>query len=212
MNKRTKGALAMVLAGSVTFSVINAMLDDQPSKRIAKEIALTISGIQKKAGVINQAEKTTKDQTPKMNGKDVQSKLSSNASAFQADNQQNNENFTENTTTNSANTDRTTTTAPAATTLIATTIKAPKTTTIPAATATNITSETSTTGTDPTSKSTTTIPTTTRTSTTNANATTTTSTTSTTTSHGQQVSQAAKEKAASHQDKKVNNGKKFNSL
>jgi hypothetical protein len=212
MNKRTKGALAMVLAGSVTFSVINALLDDQPSKRIAKEIALTISGIQKKADVINQAEKTAKDQTPTTNVKDVETKLSHNISAFQADIQQNKGKLTKRTTTNSANTDTTTTKTPAATTLIATSIKAPKTTAIPAATGTNTPSEATTTipvmtGTDTTGKSTTTIPTTTGTSATNQ-----TTTTTTTTNHGQQVSQAQKEKAASHQDKRGNNGKKFNSL
>lgn len=211
MNKRAKGAFAMVLAGSVTFSVINALLDDQPSKQIAKAIAATISEHQKKADVLNQAEKTVKDQAQATNVKDEQTKLSPNVSAYQADIQQNREKSTERTTTNSTNTDMTTTTTPAAT-FIATSIKAPETTTttIPATTGTNTTSKASTTtsppatGTNTTSKSTTTKPTTTGSSATNQ-----TTTPTTTTNHGQQVSQTVK---ASHQDKKVNNGKKFNSL
>jgi DNA primase len=212
MNKRAKGAFAMVLAGSVTFSVINALLDDQPSKQIAKAIAATISEHQKKADVLKQAEKTVKDQAQATYVKDEQTKLSPNVSAYQADIQQNREKSPERTTTNSADLDTTTTTTSAATTFIATSIKAPETTTttIPTTTGTNTTSKASTTtsppatGTNTTSKSTTTKPTTTGSSATNQ-----TTTPTTTTNHGQQVSQTVK---ASHQDKKVNNGKKFNSL
>ena len=70
MNKLTKGALAMVLAGSVTFSVTNALLADQPLKRLAKQIALPISADRKQADVINHAEKKVKLQTPAANVKD----------------------------------------------------------------------------------------------------------------------------------------------
>ncbi len=58
MNKRTKGALAMVLAESITFSVTNALLGDQSSKRLVEEKALTTSENPKKSDVINQLEKT----------------------------------------------------------------------------------------------------------------------------------------------------------
>jgi hypothetical protein len=38
MNKRIKGALAMVLAGAVTFSVTNNLLGDQAIKKIRKKV------------------------------------------------------------------------------------------------------------------------------------------------------------------------------
>lgn len=188
MKKINKGALAMVLAGSVTFSVVTALLTDQSSKHLAEENVLTISEDQQKADVIKQPEKTVKDQTPATNVKDVQTKPSHNISVSQTDIQQNKEQFTKTTAINSANTDTTATTAPAAATRIAPSIQAPTTTanTIPAATGNNPTSETKTT-----------TPTTTTTPATTA------------TNHGQQVSQAVKEKTVSHQDKKETNGKKF---
>ncbi|MDR7240784.1 hypothetical protein [Neobacillus drentensis] len=70
MNKLTKGALAMVFAGSVTFSVTNALLADQPLKRLAKQIALPISADRKHADVVNHAEKKVKVQTPVANVND----------------------------------------------------------------------------------------------------------------------------------------------
>lgn len=48
MNTITKGAIAMVLAGSVTFSVAHTLLGDQSTIRLAEENAATISGDPKK--------------------------------------------------------------------------------------------------------------------------------------------------------------------
>lgn len=58
MNKLTKGAFAMVLAGAVTFSVTNALLVHPVSKRLAKETAFTITGDQKKSGCYQTSRKT----------------------------------------------------------------------------------------------------------------------------------------------------------
>jgi hypothetical protein len=206
MNKLTKGALAMVLAGSLTFSITNALLVHQSSKRLAEENALTISGVQKKADVINPAEKTVIDQKPTTNGKGVQTKLSHNIAAFQvalknknksdmtiASVQQNTEKSTERTTTNPAYTNTTQTTTPAATSIPVTSAKAPPTS-IPVTSAKA----------PPTTTPVTSVkapPITTGANTTIA--------TTATTNHGQQVSQAAKEKTASHRDKKENNPKKM---
>ncbi|RID89139.1 hypothetical protein D1953_00780 [Peribacillus asahii] len=128
MNKLTKGALAMVLAGSVTFSIANVLLVDQSSKRLIKEKDLTISEVPKRSDVINQGEKTAKDQTSATNVKDVQTKPSHNTAAFQAAiknrsesdttlvaSHQNTERSTGKTITNSANTNTAITTMSAAT-------------------------------------------------------------------------------------------------
>lgn len=186
MNKRTKGALAMVLVGSLTFSVTNALLAHQSSKRLGEEKALTILGYQKK---------TVKDQTPITNRKDVQTKLSHNINAFQVSLKNKNKNdivvaviqqntriSTVRTTTNPAHMNATRIITSAETTIPLTDAKAPRTTipvTSPKATSTTTTSTTM-----------------------GTNRTNTTSAKTTTTNHGQQVSQAAKENAASHQDKK----------
>ena len=232
MKKLTKGALAMVLAGAVTFSVTNALLVGQSTKRLAEENALTISGDHKKADVINQAEKTVKDQIQTTNGKDVQTKLSYNTAAFQvalknrnksnmtiAAIQQNPEKLTKTTITNLAYKNETTTATPAVATIPVTSAKVPLTTTTPTTTGAKTTTTPATTGTKTTTTPTTTgAKTTTTPTTTGANTTTTTPTTTgtnttttstTTTNHGQQVSQVVKEKAASHKDKKVNNEKKM---
>jgi|GEM_PF-2796060 len=164
MNKLTKGALAMVLAGSVTFSIANVLLVDQSSKRLIKEKDLTISEVPKRSDVINQGEKTAKDQTSATNVKDVQTKPSHNTAAFQAAiknrsesdttlvaSHQNTERSTGKTITNSANTntaittmsaatrgkEATTTTTSTTTATNATRAKAPTTTTAPAKTRTN---------------------------------------------------------------------------
>ncbi len=84
MNTLTKGALAMVLAGSVTFSFTNSWLIEQSSKFLTKENAFILSKVQKKVDVISQKEKTVKDQTPTANVKDDQSKLSQDIPASQA--------------------------------------------------------------------------------------------------------------------------------
>ena len=53
MNKLTKGALAMVLMGSITFSVTNALFADHSSKQVAQASAITNSNDQKKADDTN---------------------------------------------------------------------------------------------------------------------------------------------------------------
>lgn len=142
MEKLTKGALAMVLAGSVTFSVTNALLVDESSKRLTKDNALIISGVQKKAEVIDHEEKTVKDQTPTSNGKDGQTKISHDIPASQeafrdksdiaiADIQQDMEKISKSTTTN-----------PAVKKVTVTSIKAPTRTTASKATGTKTTSVT----------------------------------------------------------------------
>ncbi|MGG3466086.1 hypothetical protein ABES02_00655 [Neobacillus pocheonensis] len=189
MNKLTKGALSMVLAGSVTFSIANALLVHPSTIRVAKQNALTISEEPKKAEVI--AEKTVKAQPPTTNTKPVETKLSQNIAAVSLKNtnksgmtvatiQQNTESTSNRTTTISANT--------SATKSPATSAKAPATT--------STTTGTNTTSTPPPKPSTPT-------------GTNTTASTTTATNHGQEVSQAAKEKAASNRDKNENNGKKM---
>ena len=232
MNKLTKGALAMVLAGSVTFSITNALLGGQSTKRLVEDTALAISVHPKKADVINRAEKAVKDQTPTTTAKDVQSKLSSNIVALENENksdraittiQQNPEYLTARTTTKPANKNTTTTTTSAATTgksTATTTTTSPTTrtntasgtTTIPAtsrkAPTTTTTSPTTRTN---TASGTTTIPATsgkasTATAASPAAGTNAASAATTKNNKGQQVSQAAKENAA-NRDKKENNGK-----
>jgi hypothetical protein len=260
MNKLTKGAFAMVLAGSVTFSVTNALLADQPLKRLTKAIALPVSGDQKKADVISKAEKTMKEQTPTTNVKDGQTKLSHKQVAYKnitkpviaiKANKQNTIKLSKSTTTIGASTDEATTatiaskptetttkrktTTTVATTKPATNAKAP-TTTKPATNAkAPTTTKPATSAKAPTTtKPATSVkaPTTTK-LTTSAKAPTTTkpatsakaptitkpatkptgsntkTETTTTTNRGQQVSQEAKEKAASHREQKENNVNKM---
>lgn len=212
MNTLTKGALAMVLAGSVTFSVTNALLVDPSSKRLTEENALTVTGDQNEGDKITKAEKTVKDQTPTTNVEDSETKLSHDIPASQVTFKNKNQNdmavdpIQQNTkksskriATNPASINETTTTTSTATTTRTTSIKAPTTTTASKPT-----------GTTETSVATTPAPTTKPATSTKAPATTTTSapgTNTTITNRGQEVSQAAKEKAASNRDKKENNGK-----
>lgn len=224
MNKLTKGAFAMVLAGSVTFSVTNALLADQPLKRLAKAIALPVSGDQKKAEVISKAEKTMKEQTPTTNVKDGQTKLSHNQVAYKninksviaiKANKQNTIKLSKSTTTIGASTNEATTakiaskptgtttkrktTTTVATTKPATSAKAP-TTTKPVTSAKVPTATKPTTGAKaPTTAKPATKPTGSNTKT----------ATTTTTNRGQQVSQEAKEKAASNRIQKENNVNKM---
>ncbi|MGG3562085.1 hypothetical protein ABES03_10825 [Neobacillus rhizosphaerae] len=189
MKKLTKGALTMVLAGAVTFSVTNALLATPPAKQLKEKIASTITGDRKITDVTK--EKTVEVQTPTTNVKDRQTKISHNIDSFQValKNRNKSDRFiaanqpnTKESITNPAKANATTTTTPAAPTIPATSTK----TTTP----TN-TSMTPTSTTTPT--------------TTGAN----TPSTTTPSNYGQEVSQAAKEKAASRQDKKENNGKKM---
>jgi hypothetical protein len=75
MQNRSKGALAMVLAGAVTFSVTNSFLPE-PMTRIANELALHVSGDAKKADIIRKQETAIKEQSAIMNGEEGQTKLS----------------------------------------------------------------------------------------------------------------------------------------
>ncbi|NLP50411.1 hypothetical protein [Bacillus sp. RO1] len=68
MKKLSRGALSMVLAGAVTFSVTNALL----AEYIAGDHALNILGNQVKADVTS--EKTEKNQPPTTKGKEEQNK------------------------------------------------------------------------------------------------------------------------------------------
>ncbi|WP_391559750.1 hypothetical protein [Robertmurraya sp.] len=82
MGSITKGALAMVLAGSVTFSVTNALLIDQSSKRINEENTLTVRN-PIRADVIRQLDKTVQDQLITTNEKEVQTTVSNDTDTFQ---------------------------------------------------------------------------------------------------------------------------------
>lgn len=192
MNTLTKGALSMVFAGSVTFSVAHTLLGDQSSIQLAEENASTISEDPKKADIINQAEKVVKDQTPTTNGTDEQLNLASNEAPIQvalnnqtesavaiADIQQNTKEVTEVTTTTPVNTNQTKPSTPAAssTPVTSTTSQTTPATSTPAP---PTTSPPTTTGNNATSAS----------------------------NYGQEVAQAAKEKAESRQENKGNNGKK----
>ena len=226
MKKMTKGALAMVLAGSVTFSIANGLLAEQPLKRLAKEIALPISADREKANAINQAEK--KDQTPSTNLKDneiavTQGALKNNQPAGKAV-QVNTKKLSYKTTTN-------VTPTPVATTVSVKSTKAPITMTTPTKSSTatkprtNTTSASTKTATTAKPTTSTNPATTTKPATSTNSATTTKPATSakpststaaksnskaaaaatTKTNHGQQVSQAAKERAASRKAAKENN-------
>jgi len=67
MNHLTKGALTMVLAGSVTFSIANAWLGGQPAKQLFEKVnAIAHSELQKRTNFLNnQADQTVNVQTPK---------------------------------------------------------------------------------------------------------------------------------------------------
>ncbi|PLR67728.1 hypothetical protein [Bacillus sp. UMB0893] len=219
MEKLTKGALAMVLAGSVTFSVTNALLVDESSKRLTKDNALIISGVQKKADVIDHEEKTVKDQTPTSIVKDGQTKISHDIPASQdafknrdksdiaiADIQQDTEKISKSTTTNPAVKKVTVTGIKAPTRTTASTATGTKTTSVttkPEATTKPATSPKAPTkpATSPKAPTRTTAPTPTGTNSTTA--------ATTTANRGQQVSTAVQEKAASLRDQKGNNGKEM---
>jgi len=212
MNTLNKGALAMVFVGSVTFSVTNGLLGDQsPIQLLVEEHSLSISGDLKKVDVTGQTEKKVKEQTPTTNVKADKTEPSYDIPASQAAfnnkdksdmataaNQQNTKKYSKSTTTNPASTNETTTNSTAPTT----SAKAPTTT--PTSTRTNTTSATTNpaapTKVDTSAKAPTTAPTSTGTNPTSA--------TTTTTNRGQEVSQAAKEKATSQRDSKENSGKK----
>ncbi|MFB3170119.1 hypothetical protein P5G62_023725 [Neobacillus sp. 179-C4.2 HS] len=202
MNTITKGAIAMVLAGSVTFSVAHTLLGDQSTIRLAEENAATISGDPKKADIINQAEKEVKNQTPASKGKDGEmaalNVASNNSDMNVATIQQNSS--SKNNPTNPSDRNKIITVTSAETTVTST--KEPTITlTTPTTSGTNTTRvSTKPETTKPASTPTTTAPPTK----TETNAT---STSSTDTNRGRQVSQAAKEKAENRRGLKENNGK-----
>ncbi|AGK56147.1 hypothetical protein B1NLA3E_22045 [Bacillus sp. 1NLA3E] len=160
----------MVLAGSVTFSVAHTLLGDQSSIRLAEENASTISGDPKKADIINQAEKAVKGQTPASKGKDQEMAALKVAS-------NNSEMNVETIQQNSSSKNNTTNPSDRNRIITAT----PAVTTI---TSTSAKEPTTTTATAPPTKS-------------ETNAT---STSTTETNRGQQVSQAAKEKAGNQRE------------
>ncbi|MEH7085550.1 hypothetical protein V7139_22815, partial [Neobacillus drentensis] len=137
MKKISKGALAMVFAGAVTFSVANALLAEQPLKRLAKEIALPISADREKADVIKQAEKT--NLTPTTNVKDHDRAVTQvslkNSNLAAAAVQLNTKNLSYKTTTN-----ETPAPTPVATTVSVKSAKAPTKTTTPTKPRTDTTS------------------------------------------------------------------------
>jgi hypothetical protein len=79
MNNLTKGALAMVIAGSVTFSVANAWLTGQSSNQLAK----VNRGNPKPVVAITQAKKTGKHQAPITDVKNMNTAYTHNNAAFQ---------------------------------------------------------------------------------------------------------------------------------
>lgn len=211
MNKLTKGAIAMVLLGSVTFSITNAFVSDHPTKRLAEANAAIKSSDQKKADHkdqsskqfaevsnsrnqktavnINQAGKWVQDQTQTTDVKDVQTAASHKIAAVH-EVLKNGSNsgvavaaIARSTT---ANSDRTIT--------VKTTAPATNTKTNSNSTATETASTNSTAAPTPTTSA--------------PGQTKKTTTTTAASNHGKQVSQAAKEKAASHQTKNKNQGNK----
>jgi hypothetical protein len=188
MNKLTKGALTMVLAGSVTFSVTNALLAVHSSKRLAKANSL-INSVDKEIAENINPKKLVKDQMPTTEVKDVKTTLSHKIDTLQAEpkngnkndtvevaNQQNIEKYTKRTLIIPTRTDTTTTTIHAATTLPTPSTKVSKTPITTPTTTPVITN---------------------------------TSTITTTTNHGKLVSQVVKTNALSRQDKKESKGKKI---
>lgn len=204
MNTLTKGALSMVLVGSITFSVAHTLLGDQSSIRLAEENASIISKDPKKADIINQAEIAVKDQTPASKGTDHEIaalQVAANNSEMNAATIQQNSS-SKNITTNTSDTNKIITATPTVTPITSPSVKEPTTkTTTPTTSGSNVTSvskhpET----TKPASTPTTAVPP----AKTEMNAT---SISSTETNRGQQVSQAAKEKAENNKELKENNGK-----
>lgn len=189
MKKLTKGAFSMVLAGAVTFSVTNALLVDPSANRVAEENSVTISKGPKKTDVTK--EETVKDPTPTTTVKEEQNKLPlTNAATNVALNSKNESDRTmadiqlntKGPATNSANASAAKVTTPAPATQTAAAATPPATSAQTPPTSTPVTKPTPT-ETHPSSAA------------------------ATTTNNGQEVAQAAKEKADSRRDAKENSGK-----
>jgi hypothetical protein len=200
LNKATIGALAMVLVGSVTFSFTNSLLTAHSTKKRVQTNSTTKFGDQKLVDGTTQSNKTVTVSSPTPNGSNIQTEQSLKTSVNQAEFNNGNRNE-QPITVSPNNTVKISSPTPSSSTTASTLIATPKTNT----------SSAGTTSTKPTATS---VPTTNQntaqTSTTsNVPETTpaqpTLATTSTTTNRGQQVAQAAKEKAVSQQDKKVTN-------
>lgn len=201
MNKAAIGALAMVLVGSVTFSLTNTLLTDHSTKKRMQTHNTTILADQKSVDESNQTDKTATEPTPAPDEKNVQTADSLLASVTQVES--NNGNASEQpAAVNQNNTVQVSSPAPSPNTTASTIPTTPKTNTPSAGTTSTAPAVTPapTTNQNPAPASTT------------SNAPVTapaqaTSTNTTTINHGQQVSQAAKEKgaAASQQNKKVTN-------
>lgn len=218
MNSLTKGSLAMVLAGSVTFSLANALFIDHSSTRVLKEKPLAISRDLKSEDV-SLGEKKTKIQGPTASEKHGQTNPSrghlisntvsnsSNKTGNDVAIQQNTKISNENTTTNPKNGEKPTTKPLAVKKTVIETVEKPQkvmTSTMPPRT--NTTSKTTSPNTNP-------APVTSNKETTETTIQTPTNPgkTSQTTSvnHGQQIAQDAKEKAVSHRKQKEDSGKKM---
>ncbi|WP_160723408.1 hypothetical protein [Bacillus sp. USDA818B3_A] len=207
MNKKALGAITMVLVGSVTFSITNNLLTDQPAKPLPQENNIPISDSDKTVVNNNPKEKKVQAHTPKIvaeepiaihtvkeekavseiknevptvSDKPVTQQTATNKATVQIQKK--------NTPTVSAvsPTDKTTTSAPSA-------VQEQKTT--------NTVSTKQATATK-------TLPSQPSTSKTTTNTSTTTNTTTTTANHGQQVSEEAKAKAVTRKEQKEDNGKK----
>ncbi|MBM7653290.1 hypothetical protein [Neobacillus cucumis] len=200
MNKRTIGALAMVLVGSVTFSVTNSLLADDTINRKDQANELTIPSKQNTNDSINQTEKQLHIQTTKAVEDTDETKntvkaplatININKSKTTSSNKMklNTETSSNKTITQTQKRTATSTTAPAA--------NATATTSKPITNQKTITTTNKTTTTSQTSSKTT------------ATATPTISAapTTTTTNHGNQVSQDAREKALSRKVVQKSNGK-----
>ncbi|WP_409304119.1 hypothetical protein [Peribacillus sp. SCS-155] len=268
MKKATKGALAMVVAGAVTFSISSALLVDPIPKKIIEENTLIRSGDQEKTAVNKQAEKPVAERTyiNKMKAganvlsEDKSLEKTSKANVAAPAVKRNTETFSKNNNTiirtsekinktsskttlaasgtkarttvtvSSATGTRPTNTAsaPASKLMPATSTKAPTTTASSKPTGTNKTSTAAAPTSKPAPSASTKAPVTTTASKPTSAKTTNTkptlaakkaaaapkgnadkSTTPAAANRGQQVSQAAKEKAANKPDKEENNGKKM---
>jgi hypothetical protein len=193
MKKATLGAFAMVLVGTVTFTFTNALLADHSTKKMGQTHAPANFQSHKSVDGNNQSEQTMNDQNNSAgDGKDVQTLASlTTSSANQTDigkseqpiavNQQNTIKISSPATSSSSTSPISTMTK--ANNTSGTTSTKTTASSVPAANQNS--APTVTTSTNPVTAPAQTI-----------------STTTTTTNHGQQIAQAAKEKAASQQIKK----------
>lgn len=207
MNKRTIGALAMVLVGSVTFSVTNSLLADDTINRKDQANELTISSKQNTNDSSNQTEKQLHIQTTKAveDTDETKNTVKAPLPTINIDKSD----------TTSSNKFKLNTETSSNKTITQTQKRTATSTKAPAANATATTSKpitnqktiTTTNKSTTTNKTTTTSPTSRKTTAT-ATPTTAAAPTTTTSNHGNQVSQNAREKAVSRKAVQKSNGKK----